>query len=97
MVEELAELVTAMHEENVIEIADALADLLYVVIGTGLAYGLPIAEVFNEVHRSNMSKNRLNQHGKGGKGNGFSPPNLEEILRKAGWVGSASKLLDLKY
>ena len=58
MMEELGELSKAMHEDNMAEVADGLADLLYVTVGTAVEYGLgPILEcLFNEVHRSNMTK-----------------------------------------
>lgn len=54
--EELRELKDAIAEGNLVEIADAVQDLLYVVYGTGEAYGLPVDRLFDEVHRSNMTK-----------------------------------------
>lgn len=58
MMEELGEVSQAMHENNQVEVADGLCDLLYVVVGTAVEYGLgPILEdLFEEVHRSNMTK-----------------------------------------
>lgn len=58
MMEELGELSQAMHEDNMLEVADGLVDLLYVTIGTAVEYGLgPILDqLFNEVHRSNLTK-----------------------------------------
>lgn len=58
MMEELGEVAQAMHENNLIEVADGLCDLLYVVVGTAVEYGMgPILdEMFAEVHRSNMTK-----------------------------------------
>lgn len=50
------ELVQSLLDGNLVGIADGIADVLYVVIGTAVAYGINIQEVFNEVHRSNMSK-----------------------------------------
>jgi NTP pyrophosphatase (non-canonical NTP hydrolase) len=84
MAEELGEVIAAMHEKNTIQIADGLADLLYVVVGTAIAYGIPINEVFDEVHASNMTKPRLDKHNKGGKvqKGGFRPPQIERILSK---------------
>lgn len=71
---------------NIVEIADALADLLYVVFGAALAYGIPIGEVFKEVHRSNMTKSMLKDEksikGKTIKGPNFDPPRIKEILEK---------------
>lgn len=56
--EELNELKQAIEDKNIVEIADALADLQYVLSGTVLEFGLgeKFVEIFNEVHRSNMSK-----------------------------------------
>lgn len=56
--EELNELKTAITDENLVEIADALADLQYVLSGAILEFGLgeKFGQIFNEVHRSNMSK-----------------------------------------
>lgn len=54
--EELRELSEAIDADDLVEIADALADLCYVVIGTAVAYGIPLDKVFEEVHRSNMKK-----------------------------------------
>lgn len=54
--EEFAEWLDAHNTGDLIEVADALADLLYVVYGTAHEYGLPIDRVFAEVHRSNMTK-----------------------------------------
>jgi hypothetical protein len=66
MMEELGELSCAMHEKDLIEVADGLIDLLYVVVGTAVEYGLgPILDqLFAEVHRSNMTKfkGELTQH-----------------------------------
>ncbi len=57
--EELGELANALYEDggNLVEAADAIADLLYVVLGTATALGIHnIAEIFEEVHQSNMTK-----------------------------------------
>ena len=83
MTEELTELIIAMHEGTNIEmIADAIGDLLYVVIGTAIIYDIPVNKVFNEIHRSNMTKSNLNAHGKGGKDFKFEPPRLYEVLNE---------------
>ena len=62
MQEELIETVAAMEQGDLLEIADGLADLCYVTIGTAVAYGIPLDKVFNEVHRSNMSKAIICHH-----------------------------------
>lgn len=56
--EELTELVTAINENNIVEVADALGDLQYVLSGAVLEFGFAdrFKEIFDEIHRSNMSK-----------------------------------------
>ena len=85
MLEELGELACAMHEKKLVEVADSLVDLLYVVIGTAVDYGFaPILdEMFREVQRSNMSKDFLEQGDgrKGGiKGERYFKPDLGSII-----------------
>lgn len=151
MTEEVGELVVAMDQKELVEIADACCDLIYVIAGTAVAYGytelphrsfpdtkymrlglvddpsilglsgilverltitlyavtlpvsheyvkdqfvnfieavyrvacaynIPLDECFAEVHRSNMSKTPLNEHLKGGKGEGYTPPQLAKLL-----------------
>jgi predicted HAD superfamily Cof-like phosphohydrolase len=83
MAEEFAELVAAMQLNDLPLVADALADLLYVVYGTATSYGVPMDEVFAEVHRSNMTKsNELDEGGKVTKGPNFELPELDEILTR---------------
>lgn len=63
-----------------------LCDLLYVVLGTGVTFGLPLKEAFEEVHRSNMSKLGedgkpvLRADGKVLKGSNYTPANLEKLF-----------------
>jgi predicted HAD superfamily Cof-like phosphohydrolase len=65
-----------------LEIADSLADLLYVVFGTCVSYGIPIDEVFREVHESNMTKSTaLDKYGKTIKGSEWKPPNLAKVMK----------------
>lgn len=67
---------------NIVEVADALADLLYVVFGAAIAYGIPIEAVFAEVHRSNMSKStQKNEYGKTIKGPDYQPPDILSALK----------------
>lgn len=59
MLEELTgkgELLDSMENYDIVGVADGLADVLYVVFGTAAAYGIDIQQVFDEIHRSNMSK-----------------------------------------
>lgn len=80
--EETAELYVAMHMNDLINIADGLADLLYVVLGTAVEYGIDIEPIFNEVHRSNMSKvgGIKREDGKLLKPSTYSPPDIESCL-----------------
>lgn len=68
------------------ELADALADSLYVIFGTCVSMGVPIDKVFAEVHRSNMTKSMLKDtksiKGKTLKGDNFEPPRIREIIEK---------------
>jgi predicted HAD superfamily Cof-like phosphohydrolase len=86
MEEELHELLDAMGAEDLVDIADGLADLLYVVFGTAVAYGIPMDDVFAEVHQSNMSKLGpdgqpiIGPDGKRLKGPFYRPPDIRPLL-----------------
>lgn len=84
MVEELHELEVAMAYDDLVLVADGLADLLYVVIGTAVAYGMDLEPVFDEVQRSNMTKlgGPTSPEGKQLKGPDYSPPELDAILTR---------------
>lgn len=94
LLEELEEYRAAVRDNDIVEIADALTDMLYVLLGTFITHGLQdiAEELFDEVHRSNMSK--LDEQGKpifrnDGKvlkSNRFSGPDLRSIIAKAGQV-----------
>lgn len=83
--EEAAELRLAVAGGDVTGVADALADLAYVVYGAALHYGIDLDAVVAEVHRSNMTKTPAG-NGKAVKGPEYRPPNLQEALapRRAG-------------
>lgn len=82
MSEELDELISGMQSGNIVEIADGLADLLYVVYGTAVSYGLDMEPLFEEVHRSNMTKvgGHKREDGKWIKPKTYDPPNLNNII-----------------
>ena len=86
--EELDELKDAIKNKNLIEVADALTDLLYVTYGAGHAFGINLNKCFQEVQNSNMSKLGLdgkpiyNQFGKVMKGPKYFKPNLKKIVVK---------------
>lgn len=90
--EELNEYRQAAEAHDLVEVADALSDLMYVVLGTYVSHGLQeVAEpLFAEVHRSNMSKLDENgqviyrQDGKVLKSDRWSPPDLKRILDMGG-------------
>jgi len=86
--EEVDELVEAITNKDMVEIADALTDILYVVYGAGHTFGIDLDECFTEVHASNMSKLGEDgtpikaENGKVMKGPGFFAPDLESILNQ---------------
>ena len=83
--EEYDELMDAIRMGNLIEIADACADLVVVVVGTAIAYGIPFSDVWDEVHRTNMAKvsGPVREDGKRLKPEGWTPPNIARILLDA--------------
>ena len=88
--EEFQELVESVDDQDMVGVADALTDLLYVVYGAGHAFGIPLDRCFTEVHESNMSKLDENgkpiyrKDGKVLKGKNFREPNLKKILYPQG-------------
>ena len=84
--EELDELKKAMLEKNILEVADALTDILYVTYGAGHAFGINLDKCFNEVQESNMSKLGsdgkpiYNESGKVMKGPNYFKPDLSKFL-----------------
>ena len=85
--EELEELRIAMEEKNLLEVADALTDILYVTYGAGHAFGIDLDKCFNEVQESNMSKPGedgkpiYNEMGKVMKGPKYFKPNLSKFIK----------------
>ena len=84
--EELNELTEAMKNKDLLEVADALTDILYVTYGAGHAFGINLDKCFDEVQNSNMSKLSdngkpiYNEHGKVMKGSNYFKPNLKKLL-----------------
>ena len=85
--EELNELTEAMNNKDLLEVADALTDILYVTYGAGHAFGINLDKCFTEVQNSNMSKLGkdgkpiYNEQGKVMKGPNFFEPDLGKLLR----------------
>lgn len=84
--EEFDELKEALGQESLVAIAKELADLLYVVYGTAVSYGIDMEPVFQEVHRSNLSKvgGYKRADGKWVKPPTYSPASLDPILHAQG-------------
>jgi predicted HAD superfamily Cof-like phosphohydrolase len=84
--EELEELTEAMQKKDLLEVADALTDILYVTYGAGHAFGINLDACFNEVQNSNMSKLGkdgkpiYNESGKVMKGPNYFKPDLSKIV-----------------
>ena len=84
--EELAELTQAMYNKDLLEVADALTDILYVTYGAGHAFGIDLDKCFDEVQNSNMSKLDkngkpiYNDSGKVMKGPNYFKPDLSKFV-----------------
>ena len=84
--EELTELTEAMNNKDLLEVADALTDILYVTYGAGHAFGINLDKCFEEVQNSNMSKLDVNgkpiynEHGKVMKGPNYFKPDLSKFV-----------------
>ena len=84
--EELEELKIAMENKDLLEVADALTDILYVTYGAGHAFGIDLDKCFEEVQNSNMSKLDINgkpiynEAGKVMKGPNYFKPNLKKFI-----------------
>ena len=84
--EELEELNEAMKNKDLLEVADALTDILYVTYGAGHAFGIDLDKCFNEVQNSNMSKLDsngkpiYNSDGKVMKGPNYFKPDLSKFV-----------------
>ena len=84
--EELNELTEAMNNKDLLEVADALTDILYVTYGAGHAFGIDLDKCFEEVQSSNMSKLDengkpiYNEAGKVMKGPNYFKPDLSKFV-----------------
>ena len=84
--EELEELTEAMKNNDLLEVADALTDILYVTYGAGHAFGIDLDKCFDEVQNSNMSKLDengkpiFNESGKVMKGPKYFKPDLSKFV-----------------
>ena len=84
--EELSELTDAINDKDLLEVADALTDILYVTYGAGHAFGIDLDKCFDEVQNSNMSKLDengkpiYNENGKVMKGPNYFKPDLSKFV-----------------
>ena len=85
--EELDEFKLALQNNNLLEVADALTDILYVTYGAGHAFGIDLDKCFDEVQNSNMSKLDkngkpiYNEMGKVMKGENYFKPDLSKFIK----------------
>ena len=85
--EELDEFKVALENNNLLEVADALTDILYVTYGAGHAFGIDLDKCFEEVQNSNMSKLDkngkpiYNEMGKVMKGENYFKPDLSKFIK----------------
>jgi predicted HAD superfamily Cof-like phosphohydrolase len=82
--EEIQETLKALSEDNLVEIADGIADSIYVLLGCAIAYGINVHPVWKEVQKSNMSKEmgHKREDGKVIKTDKFIPPNIKRVIEK---------------
>ena len=85
MAEEVQEYFEGENNNDLENIAKELADIIYIVCGTAVSYGIPLDRVFDEVHRSNMAKlvdgkPVRRDDGKILKPEGWTPPDIKKIL-----------------
>jgi predicted HAD superfamily Cof-like phosphohydrolase len=91
IIEETEEIFKGMDDGDMVEIADGLADLLYVVFGLAVSYGINAQTIFDEVHRSNMTKIwsdgtvHKNKHGKVIKPDTYSKADIGKVLKDLGY------------
>lgn len=95
--EEVGESCEAIALRDMIEVADGIVDSIYVLVGTALELGLPLAALWQEVHRTNMAKAARQEDGslqvlkradgKILKPKGWIPPDIAGVLRAHGWEG----------
>ena len=84
ILEELEEYLNAEDDDDIVGIADALADMIYVICGAALEYGIPLDKIYNEIHKNNMTKFddgvKYREDGKIIKSKNYKPPDLKKIL-----------------
>lgn len=79
--EELAEYASAVCHGNLVQVADALADLVYMALGTAAMHRLPFGDVWAAVQKANMTKVRASSAAQSKRGSAL------DVVKPAGWVG----------
>lgn len=83
---EFNELIDAISNKDIVKIADAIVDMIYVLKGTANTFGIDLEEIFDEVHRSNLTKSIgkivEDPSGKVLKSKYYSPPDISNIIKK---------------
>lgn len=98
--EEFYELLEAEYRGDLVEIADALGDILVTTHGKAQAHGIKLHEIHHEIYRSNMTKLGedgkpiFREDGKILKGPNYEEPQIHDILVEQGWDGDQSEMLD---
>lgn len=80
------ELMPAMWRDDIVAISDAIADTIYVLLGTAISYGIDIRPIWDAVHATNMAKEGGNKRedGKIMKPKGWTPPDIAGLLKMQG-------------
>lgn len=88
------------YPTSIVDAADAIADLLYVVYGAAIAWGIHIDQVFGAVHQANMEKfgpgSSKREDGKWMKPPDWTPPDIKAVLEAQGWNGSSEEMRPLQ-
>ena len=84
IIEEIREILDAIDKDDLVRIADGIADSIVVLLGTAVTYGIDIRPIWDEVHRTNMMKKggKLREDGKLLKPKGWKLPEIEKEIRR---------------
>lgn len=91
--EEVCELFDAVDDDDIIEATDALADIVYVILGAAVSWGIDLGPIFWEVHATNMKKEggEINEVGRVMKPDQWKPPEILRLLREQGYEAHISR------
>ena len=85
--EEIDELTEAYEDQDLSSFADAIADSIYVLLGTSISVGIDLKPIWNEVQKTNMAKvpGNSRKDGKVLKPKNWTPPDIDTLLKEQGW------------